>query len=58
MVEMLGGRMWVESEMGVGTTFSFILPLATNTTPRGERSSLVPDFPAEMLTYPEDEEAE
>ncbi len=60
IVEMLGGRMWVESEMGVGTTFSFILPLATNTAPRGEGSSLVPDFPAEMLsvTYPEDEEEE
>jgi signal transduction histidine kinase len=28
LVEMQGGRIWAESEAGIGSTFSFILPLS------------------------------
>jgi len=30
LVEAQGGRLWLESEMGVGSTFSLILPVATD----------------------------
>jgi signal transduction histidine kinase len=48
LAEAQGGRLWLDSEMGVGSTFSLILPVATssNEERKGERGE---GFPGQSI---------
>ena len=36
IVELMGGRMWLESELGVGSTFGFSVPFGCNRRADGD----------------------
>ena len=48
LAEAQGGRLWLESEMGVGSTFSLILPVATSSNEEGKGEG-GGDFPAQSI---------
>ncbi len=54
IVELLGGRMWMESEVGVGSTFGVSLPARDNETADGPDADDAPPLVGEVVVIEDD----
>lgn len=61
LIELMGGKIWLESQLGVGTTFYFSLPLKKTTmvlnTIKDDKTSITPNWGNFKILIAEDEEA-